>query len=133
MRLWLAIPLFLGASIVFAQENDVGRFGPEIFDTHPIALDRAHFERIFQNDVVEVLRVRLGPHEKTAWMEIPAHVMTCISDQHVRIVYPHGKPAERAQKAGFTGWVERADYGIENLEDKPAEWILVVPRISEKS
>jgi len=37
------------------------------------------------------------------------------------------------EKAGYSGWVQRDDYGIENLEDKPAEWILVVPRIVEKS
>ena len=35
--------------------------------------------------------------------------------------------ASASLKAGFTGWVERDEYGFENLEDKPAEWILVVP------
>jgi hypothetical protein len=108
-------------------------FPPEFFDTHPTALDSAHFQRVFENDVVEVIRVRLGPHEKTANVALPPHVMTCLSDQHVRLIYPHGKPVERVEKAGYSGWVQRDDYGIENLEDKPAEWILVVPRIVERS
>jgi hypothetical protein len=30
-------------------------------------------------------------------------------------------------------WVERDEYGLENLEDKPVEWILVVPNGGEKS
>ncbi|SRR5579863_5029605 len=127
MRLWFAIcTVFLVAGL---RAQDLP---PEIFDTHPTALDNAHFHRLFQNEFVEVIRVHLGPHEKTARVELPAHVMTCLSDQHVRLLYPRGKPKERAQKAGFTGWMERDDYGIENLEDKPAEWILVVPLSGDK-
>jgi hypothetical protein len=109
------------------------QFPPDIFDTHPAALDNTHFQRVFQNERVEVIRVRLGPREKTLVMEIPAHVMTCLTNQHLRLIYAHTKPGERAQKAGFTGWIERDEYGFENLEDKPVEWILVVPRGAEKS
>jgi len=132
MRLWAVAGVFLVAVAARAQDERV-LSRPEFFDTHPTAIDSAHFQRVLQNDFVEVIRVHLGPHEKTAWVDIPAHVMTCVTDQHVRLIYPHGKPVERVQKAGYTGWVESADYGIENLEDKPAEWILVVPRSSEES
>lgn len=130
MRLWLVAGVLLLASGMRAQRGD-NPLPPDIFDTHPAALDGAHFQRVFQNDLVEVIRVRLGPHERTANVALPPHVMTCVSDQHVRLIYPHGKPVERVEKAGYTGWVERDDYGIENLEDKPAEWILVVPRVSQ--
>jgi hypothetical protein len=128
VRLWLVASVLLTAAGMRPQD-----FPPEFFDTHPTALDSAHFQRVFENDVVEVIRVRLGPHEKTANVALPPHVMTCLSDQHVRLIYPHGKPVERVEKAGYSGWVQRDDYGIENLEDKPAEWILVVPRIVERS
>ena len=127
MRLWLVAGVFLMAAGMRAQD-----FPPEFFDTHPTALDSAHFQRVFENDMVEVIRVHLGPHERTANIALPPHVMTCVSDQHVRLIYPHGKPVERVEKAGYSGWVQRDDYGIENLEDKPAEWILVVPRILER-
>jgi hypothetical protein len=109
------------------------RFGPrnfsppDIFDTRPVALDPVHFHMVLENDHVKVIRVRLGAHEKSMVMEIPAHVMTCVTDQHVRVHYAHTKPAERAQKAGYTAWVDRDEYGIENLDEKPVEWILVVP------
>jgi hypothetical protein len=128
VRLWLVASVLLTAVGMRAQD-----FPPEFFDTHPTALDSAHFQRVFENDLVEVIRVRLGPHEKTANVALPPHVMTCLSDQHVRLIYPHGKPVERVEKAGYSGWVQRDDYGIENLEDKPTEWILVVPRIVERS
>lgn len=105
---------------------------PEIFDTRPIALDPVHFRLVFENQRVKVIRVRLGPREKSTIMEIPAHVMTCLTDQRVRVIYAHAKAAERAQKAGYAGWVERDEYGIENLEDKPLEWVMVVPGEEEK-
>jgi hypothetical protein len=131
MRLWLALWVFLTAAAAYGQDGP--GFGvPEFFDTHPTALDSAHFQRVFRNERVEVIRVHLGPREKTAGVEIPAHVMTCLSDQHVRLIYPHGKPVERAQRAGYTGWVERDDYRIENLDDKPVEWIVVVPLHAER-
>ncbi len=132
MRLWLFATVLITAGAVACAQDNLRALPPDFFDTHPTALDKAHFQRVFENDFVEVIRVHLGPHEKTPWMEIPAHVMTCLSDQHVRLTYPHGKPVERVEKAGHTGWVERDDYGIENLGDKPAEWILVVPRSGEK-
>jgi len=121
--------LVLAAPIMWSQD----RFGPrdfsrpDIFDTRPVALDPVHFRMVLENDHVKVIRVRLGPREKSMVMEIPAHVMTCVTDQHVRVHYAHTKFAERAQKAGYTAWVERDEYGVENLEDKAVEWILVVP------
>ena len=130
-RLWLISWFFLAVG-VGAQERE-HEFPPDIFDTRPTALDPAHFRLILENDHVKVIRVRLGPHEKSMVMEIPAHVMTCLTDQHVRISRPRGKPAERSQKAGYTGWLDRDEYGLENLADQPAEWILVIPSGAETS
>lgn len=130
VRLRLAcLVLVLTAAAVWPQD----RFGPrnfsppDIFDTRPVALDPSHFRMVLENDYVKVIRVRLGPREKSMVMDIPAHVMTCVSDQHVRLHYAHAKFADRSQKAGYTAWVERDEYGIENLEDKPVEWIVVIP------
>lgn len=127
--------LVLTASALWPQNRvEPSNFSrPEIFDTHPVALDPTHFRMVLENDHVKVIRVRLGPHEKSMVMEIPAHVMTCVSDQHVRLHYAHAKFADRSQKAGYTAWVERDEYGIENLDEKPVEWILVVPNGGEKS
>jgi len=128
-RLWLVGCFF----VVVAAAQTQRIFPPDIFDTHPTALDPTHFQLVFENHRVQVIRVRLGPHEKSMVMEIPSHVLTCVTDRHVRLLYAHGKPAERADKAGYSDWIERDEYGFENLEDKPAEWILVVPNGGEKT
>ena len=130
IRLWLACSFFIVAA---AAQNRRPEFPPDIFDTRPMALDPAHFHLIFENDRVQVIRVHLGPHEKSTVMEIPAHVLACVTDRHVRVHFAHTKTAERSDKAGFAAWMEREEYGLENLEDKPAEWILVVPNGTEKS
>ena len=130
IRLWLMCSLFIAAA---AAQNPGLEFHPDIFDTRPVALDPVHFRLIFENDQVQVIRARLGPHEKSTVMEIPAHVITCITDRHVRVHFAHLKAAERSDKAGYSGWVDREEYGLENLGDKPAEWILVVPNGTEKS
>ena len=130
VRLWFVGCFFVTAAVVQAQRDVLP---PDIFDTHPTALDPAHFRLVFENPRVQVIRVRLGPHEKSMVMEIPAHVLACVTDRHVRVSYGHGKPVERADKAGYSDWVDRAEYGFENLDNKPAEWILVVPNGSEKS
>jgi len=121
-RLWWICCLSLTAVSLHGQN-----FPPDIFDTRLVALDPIHFHLVLENDRVHVIRVRLGPHEKFMVMEIPGHVMTCLTDQQVRVIYPHGQPGERSEKAGHAGWMENDEYGLENLEDKSAEWILVVP------
>jgi len=123
-RLWLVGWFLVAAAALPAQHRE---FPPDIFDTRPVALDPAHFQMVFENDQVQVIRVHLGPHEKSAVLELPSHVMICLTDQRVRLAYGHGKPAERSEKAGFSGWVERSEYSLENLEDKPADWIVVAP------
>src|SRR5438477_10266357 len=116
-RLWW-FPLSLVLTAFPIPSQDRLQFRPDIFDTRPVALDPSHFRMIFENDRVQVIRVRLGPHEKSTIMEIPAHVMTCLTDQRVRVNYAHAKAAERSEKAGYSGWVERDEYGLENLTDK---------------
>jgi len=134
MRLCLSVCIFLLAVAVRGQDfREHPASSPEFFDTHPTALDSAHFRRVMANDMVEVIRVRLNPHEKTMVMELPAHVMTCVTDQNVRLLYPRGKPVERMQKAGYAGWVERDEYGVENIGDKPVEWIMIVPNSSRET
>jgi hypothetical protein len=55
-------------------------------------------------------------------------LLVAVTDQNVRLHYPHGKPQERQRKAGDSLWTERDAYGVENVSDKPVEWVLVETR-----
>jgi hypothetical protein len=124
--------LLAALAVAPAAAQQESAFPPDIFDTRPVALDPTHFRLILENDRVQVIRVRLGPGEKTMIMDIPAHVMTCLTDQHVRIIHAHDKPAERRHKTGDSLWVDKNEYGLENLGEKLTEWILVVPKSNGK-
>jgi len=83
---------------------------------------------ILDNDRVRVLRFRLGPHEKSRVVDVPEHLQVAVTDQHVRLIHVNAKPRERQCKAGDSAWMERDEYGVENLSDKPVEWVLVETR-----
>jgi hypothetical protein len=70
-RLWLVCSFLVFAAALPAQRRE---FPPDVFDTRPVALDPAHFHLVLENDHVQVIRVHLGPHEKSTIMEIPSHV-----------------------------------------------------------
>ena len=122
---WLAFPALLLCQDRFAARP---AFGPEIFNTDPAHLDAVHYSVLLENDHVRVLRFRLGPHEKSMVVDVPEHLLVATTDQNVRVLYPHGKPRERQRKAGDSAWMERDAYGVENLSDKPVEWVLVETR-----
>lgn len=61
-------------------------------------------------------------------MVVPAHVLVAITDQYLRLWFVHDKPKEQQHKAGDSAWAGRNEYALENLSDKPAEWILVETR-----
>ena len=123
--LWLAFPALLLCQDRFAPRT---AFGPEIFNTDPAHLDAAHYSVVLDNEHVRVLRFRLGPHERSMIVDVPAHLLVAVTDQNVRLLYPHGKPQERQRKAGDSAWMERDAYGVENVSDKPVEWVLVETR-----
>ena len=83
---------------------------------------------VLENDHVRVLRFRLGPHEKSMVLDVAEHLHVAVTDQHVQLVYVYGKPRARQRKAGDSAWMERDAYGVENLSDKPVEWVLVETR-----
>jgi hypothetical protein len=122
---WLAFP-----ALLLCQDRFTARppFRPDIFNTDPAHLDAAHYSVVLDNDHVRVLRFRLGPHERSMIVDVPAHVVVAVTDQNVRLLYPHGKPQERQRKAGDSAWMERDAYGVENVSEKPVEWVLVETR-----
>ena len=123
---WLAFPALLLCQDRFAAPPV---FRPDIFNTDPAHLDAAHFSVVVDNDHVRVLRFRLGPHERSMIVELPAHVQVAVTDQNIRLLFAHGKPQARQCKAGESTWVERDAYGVENVSDKPVEWVLVESKV----
>lgn len=92
----------------------------------PVKVDPKHYNVVFENDQVRVLRITYGPHEKSVMHSHPAGVLVTLGDSKITMTTPDGKTSESVLKAGTASWAEATTHLPENKSDKPAgENILV--------
>lgn len=91
----------------------------------PVQVDPQHHKVELENAQVRVLRITVGPHEKTAMHEHPAFVSVFLTDGHVKVTFPDGKTEERHLKAGQAYWNPGEKHVAENMSDKPFETVMV--------
>jgi hypothetical protein len=83
----------------------------------------------FENDSVQVIRIRIGPREKLPMHDVTTpRVLVLLTDEHLRITLPNGETREISAKAGETSWLEPQMHEGENLSNSPIEFIAVVPK-----
>jgi quercetin dioxygenase-like cupin family protein len=82
----------------------------------------------FENESVQVLRIRLAPHQKIPEHELTPRVVVYLTDEHFRFDLPNGQSREETHKAGEALWLPQQRHGGENLSDKPIEFIVVIPK-----
>ncbi len=120
-RRWLEVA---GAAVALA-----GAPGPaRAEDLDAAKVDAAHHKVEVENDLVRVVRYRIGPHEKTALHAHPALVNVLLTDATARSTTPDGKAAEVHGKAGSVAWRTPITHVYENLSDQPIEGILIEPK-----
>lgn len=90
-----------------------------------VKADAKHYKMEFENAQVRVLRVNVGPGEKSPMHGHPANVIVFLTDGHVKFTMPDGKTEEAHAKAGQVLWGEQVKHAGENLGDKPVEVIVV--------
>jgi quercetin dioxygenase-like cupin family protein len=92
----------------------------------PLKADPKHYKLEFENDQVRVLRVKFGPHQGAPLHEhVLNRVVTCLTDQNVRVTSEDGKVVMLVHNAGDTTWGGPAKHKEENLNDTPFEAIVV--------
>ena len=91
----------------------------------PVQVDPQHHKVELENAQVRVLRITIGPHEKTAMHEHPAWVSVFLTEGHVKVTFPDGKTEGRHSKAGEAQWHAGEKHVVENVSDKPLETVMV--------
>lgn len=91
----------------------------------PTKVDAKHYQVVFENDQVRVLRITYEPGEKSVPHDHPDGVGVFLTEHHVKFTYPDGKTEESHAKAGESGWVKGGKHLPENIGDKKLELILV--------
>lgn len=87
-----------------------------------------HYKVDFENDLVRVVRLHYGPHEKSALHDHPGNSLGIyLTDFDAKITASDGRSAEVHGKPGGTLWRARAvtHKSSENLSDKPMEALWV--------
>lgn len=91
----------------------------------PTVVDAKHYQVVFENDQVRVLRITYGPGEKSVMHDHPDGVVVDLTDYAVNFTLPDGKIVETSGKKGDTAWAPGGKHLPQNVGDQPLEAILV--------
>ena len=95
------------------------------FAQDAVKVDPKHYKVEFENDQVRVLRITIGPGEKTTMHSHPEGMVIFLSDAKGKFTFPDGKTEDRDFKKGFFGWVPATTHQGENVGDKPFELLQI--------
>lgn len=91
----------------------------------PVKVDGNHYKVEFENAQVRVLRIKVGPKEKSIMHQHPDAVAIFLTDVNGKFSFPDGKSEAVTSKAGDARWTPAITHLPENLGDQPFEVILV--------
>ena len=91
----------------------------------PIKADSNHYKVEFENEQVRVLRVKVGPKEKSIMHQHPDAVAIFMTDVNGRFTFADGKTEETSRKAGDVLWTPATTHQPENMSDQAFEVVLV--------
>jgi len=95
-------------------------------------VDPKHYKVEFENDQVRVLRITLGPKEKSEMHSHPEGMVIFLSDSKGKFTFPDGKTENREFKKGFFSWVSATTHQGENVGDKPFELLQIEMKTKKK-
>jgi quercetin dioxygenase-like cupin family protein len=91
----------------------------------PVKVDSKHYSVEFENSQVRVLRIKVGPHEKSIMHRHPNAVAIFLTDTNGKFTFPNGTSQDINNKAGDALWTPAITHLPENTGDQPFEVILV--------
>jgi quercetin dioxygenase-like cupin family protein len=91
----------------------------------PVKVDANHYKVEFENDQVRVLRIKVGPGEKSIMHGHPNAVAIFLADVNGKFTFPDGKTQDINRKAGEVLWTPAVVHQPENVGTAPFEVILV--------
>ena len=91
----------------------------------PVTVDSNHYKVEFENSQVRVLRVKVGPGEKSLMHAHPNAVAIFMTDANGKFTFPDGTTQDITGKAGQALWTPAITHLPENTSAQPFEVILV--------
>lgn len=106
-----ALFVFVLATAAFAQD--------------PVKVDANHYKVEFENAQVRVLRVKVGPGEKSVMHRHPNAVAIFVTDTNGKFTFPDGTTQDAIRQAGDVLWTPAVTHMPENAGSQAFEVILV--------
>lgn len=91
----------------------------------PVKVDSSHYKVEFENAQVRVLRVKLGPGEKSIMHRHPNAVAIFITDVNGKFTFPNGTSENTSRKAGDVLWTPAVVHQPENVGTEAFEVVVV--------
>ena len=91
----------------------------------PVKVDANHYKVEFENELVRVLRIKVGPGEKSIMHQHPNAVAIFLTDVNGKFTFPDGTSQDVTSKAGEARWTPAITHMPENVGSQPFEVILV--------
>ena len=91
----------------------------------PVKVDPNHYNVVFENDSVRLLRIHYAPGEKSVMHSHPNCVAVFLEDQKVKMTYPDGKSEEMSPKKGDAVFTAAGAHLPENTGSGPIDLVLV--------
>lgn len=83
----------------------------------PTKVEAKHYKLAFENEMVQVVDVHYGPHEKSGMHDHPGGVVVVITGGHLKFTDENGKTREVYAKPGESRWFPAFKHKVENLGD----------------
>ncbi len=91
----------------------------------PTEVDSGHYQVVFENDEVRVVRITYAPGEESVMHYHPDGVAVFFTDQKVQFTMPDDTTQVVEATAGDAAWIPGGHHLPENIGDEPLELILV--------
>ena len=96
----------------------------------PVKVDSNHYKVEFENAQVRVLRVKVGPGEKSIMHRHPNAVAIFMTDVNGKFTFPNGTSENISRKAGDVLWTPAVVHQPENVGTEGFEVVLVELKVS---
>ena len=107
----LASVVAMGVSIAFAE--------------NAVTADTDHYNVVFENDKVRVVRITYGPGEKSVMHEHGDGVVVFLTDTSTRMTLADGTSEDTVGKAGDVQWSPAQEHLPENTDDEAMEALYI--------
>lgn len=91
----------------------------------PVKVDPNHYKVEFENAQVRVLRINVGPGEKSVMHRHPNAVAIFVTDANGKFTFPNGTSQDFTSKAGDTLWTPAITHLPENTSGQAFQVILI--------